>query len=889
MVSEDFSDWAGSGLIEEIGNGSNSWTDDSNPAEVITEVGANSGALYRSISVSQVSGQSLYLYGKIKSISGTTDMVTAVYLSDGTTFVRLAIAHNVGKYKVVFYQASCRAEACQVSPPRNDEDTWTVNQWVWTRIKIDTDGALEVSINDTNSETKPGPDEWTRLPEFDRTQVINTATEMGVFFNSNNSVTLQCDFLEVVTTTDNNVFGFDAAIKFDAYYMRTALNGGGNARFSTPAPFYTAVSVATMKAQLKKKLSYINNFGIKQWEGEVATLDIRLHGGSYEGQEILRKTQSVEVGDTPIIFSTFIRQWDGLVIADKDAGFLSRGVTTSHIVGFEKADKKIYEGRNDSDTYTIVEDDFTTPFVPNQQDNDKDESMYYYDDWNSDDTDNAHIILDDQLSIKYAVKYPINVYEKFNNITKLNRLVIKVTMSPPRIESTSWTTGTDDDGRYLFYMFNYRSTSMELIDKHGKGDFQGNATDSTVEVGAQFYNPIAFDIDIVALLRVGADNWETATEYTAGDRVIQPDDDILYTCISNNTSGEANEPPNATFWQRTVYDFINYATLAASEDKFSKQNTIFMLRTWNNLGGVTYSGFWMWDLSIQATYDEDNNPEFSSAKIAAIAETFLQLTQTSGVDLPEEDGFGVGDIIHITRAAEDYLQDTWDASPLLTNLGALIINITNGTSIGVFEDHTYKSFFTLLQHISQITNSTFWADYDATNRILISSADNHVDSGITLTRDDVLGYNESNWSISYDATRQKNKIRIIGNNVNFIKTLSPALDPFSLGDETAIEDDPNIATVLQASDLADSLTPQLEDSEVIVQLTLDYSNPNQSYAAIEVGVEVTLKLPTASDTSIANFSAGNDGRLLIIATETNRNFQTGDKEHVILTLQRRYS
>ncbi|KKK61986.1 hypothetical protein LCGC14_3008860, partial [marine sediment metagenome] len=284
-------------------------------------------------------------------------------------------------------------------------------------------------------------------------------------------------------------------------------------------------------------------------------------------------------------------------------------------------------------------------------------------------------------------------------------------------------------------------------------------------------------------------------------------------------------------------------------------------------------------------FDEDNEPEFSSASINAVSVSgkSITLNATSGINLPEKDGFGVGDTIHIVKTVNDYLQDAWDASPIASDLGALIMDIATGATTGVLEDHTYKSFFILMQHISGLTNSTFWANYAVVNTILISSAANHVPSGLTLTWLDLYNYNEGNWSISYDAKPQKNKVRILGDNVNFIKTLSPALDPFDLGDETEIIDDSDIQTLLQASDKANALAPRMEGNEVIVRLTLDYSNPTQNYSNIKVGNTVILKLPTATDTSIFNDT------MLIMAIDMNRNETTGDNEHATLALQKRYT
>ena len=681
------------------------------------------------------------------------------------------------------------------------------------------------------------------------------------------------------------IVGFDASIPIRSYTLRTALNAGGNAVITTPNPFFE-VSATTLKAQLKKSLTYTNVFGIKQWQGETSTLDIGYQIATYEASEMIRKTMGVEVLASPIIFSTFLRQWNGLVIEDKDGGFVSRGVTTSHIVAFEKANTKVYEGRATRDNFQIVDEDLASALVPDTINNGLDEEMYYYDSWNTDDSTQAHIMIHAADDLQwFAVRYPVDIYEKFNNLTKLNKLEIISTISAYREDSTEnadWSTGSGDDGRYVYYVYNYHIAAFEKIKAFSKSDLKGTKTLTSTGASADtyYYDPRDIIIDVAAELKNDNDEWLIGTDYTVGDRAFY--DDILYTCISNSTG---DQPPNATFWQRTVYDFINYESTAGSAPIFSKLNIITAIRTPTGQGNIRSKGIWVWSFSVRAAFDEDNKPEYSSASIASVAADgkSITLNATSGINLPEKDGFGVGDIIHIVKNIEDYLQDSWDASPIASDLGALTINITNSTTIGVLEDHTYKSFFSLMQHISGLSNSTFWANYAATNTVLISSADNHTASGLTLIKIDLYNYDESNWSISYDAKPQKNKVRILGENVNFIKTLSPALDPFDLGDETEIIDDSDIKTLLQASDKANALTPRMEDSEVIVRLTLDYSNPIQNYATIKVGNTVILKLPTAADTSIFNDT------LLIMAIDLNRNKDTGDNEHATLTLQKRYS
>ncbi len=680
------------------------------------------------------------------------------------------------------------------------------------------------------------------------------------------------------------IVGLDTSIPINSYVLRTALNAGGNGVIIIPNPFFE-VSATTLKAQLKKSMTYTNVFGVKQWQGETTTLDIGYQMATYEIAEMIRKTMGVEVLASPIIFSTFLRQWTGLVIEDKDGGFVSRGVTTSHIVAFEKADTKVYTGRATRDAFGIVDEDLATPLVPDTINNGKDEEMYYKDKWDNVDTDKAHIMIHAADDLQwFAVKYPVDLYEKFNNLTKLNKLEIISTISAYREDSTDnadWSTGSGDDGRYVYYVYNYHTLVFEKIIAYGKTELKGDKTLTSTGASANtyYYDPRDIVIDIIQELKSDNSEWLIGTTYSSGDRAIN--EDVLYTYI-DGTPSSGQEPPGNK-WQRTVYDFINYESTAGSAAIFSKLNIIPIIRTPTGQGNIRSKGIWVWDFSVRATFDEDNEPEYSTATINAVTATTITLDATSGINLPEKDGFGVGDIIRIVKNVEDYLQDSWDASPIVTDLGALTINIANSTTIGVLEDHTYKSFFALMQHISELSNSTFWANYATTNTVLISSAGNHIASGLTLTKADLYNYDESNWSISYDAKPQKNKVRILGDNVNFIKTLSPALDPFDLGDETEIIDDSTIQTLLQASNLADALTPRKEGNEVLVRLTLDYSNPNQNYTTIKVGNTVVLKLPTTADTSIFNDT------LLIMAIDLNRNESTGDNEHATITLQKRYS
>ncbi|MCK5616039.1 hypothetical protein KAR91_79990 [Candidatus Pacearchaeota archaeon] len=895
-----FADWT---ELTEVGNG---FVDDSNP--VLTNHAENDldNALYTTsldskYDVSGVIRTVIFRWAHKNDGASLLQSLNRCYMTDGTNYLFLGFDTDGSGNKLITLRNGANRTDWNATEFKANA-SWTNYIFQWAKVTIAADNStitVFVALDQgANKPTEAGWLEVTSVMDGLPSLTMGGITEIGIFSGIGNigfaGAQKFYDDLELVLE-DYTIFpeGLDASIKFDSYYLRTALNGGGNATLVAPSPFYSPVSAATFKAQEKKQITYTNAFGVIQFLGEAGAIRFSTHGVSFEAEEMIRKTMYTEVGDTPIIFSTFLRQWNGLEITDKDGGFVSRGVTTSHILAFAKADTKVYEGRATRDEFTIVEEDFSSPIVPQQVSNGKDEEMYYFDKWDSVDTDKAHIMIDDNTAgagsenDPFVVKYPVDLYEKFNNLTKLNKIEIKTTISALKKVGDRWKAWPGDDKEYHWYIYNYQSTTFDKVQSLGETELGGDSTTSTVYATAAFYDPREISIDIIDVLKTGVDNWNIATTYSSGDRAIN--EDILYTYV-DGTPSSGQEPPD-TKWQRTAYDYIDYETTAGSSPIFSKLNCIVAIECTAPFGIAApfIHGFWIWDFSVKATFDEDNEPEFSSAAINTVTATTITLDATSGINLPEADGFGVGDVMSFVKSAEDYLQDTWDISDLATNLGALNINVTNGSTVGITDDHTYKSFFVLMQHISDLTNSTFWADYSSVSTVEMASADSHSSTGITLTRDDIDGYNTEQWEITYDATKQRNQIRILGDNVNFLKAITPDADPFDLGDEIEIIEDSDIQTLLQASDLADSIAPRFTSSEITASVTLNYSVPNQDYTNVEVGKTIALKLPTTSDTSIADFSTGNDGELLIIAIELNRNEETGDQDHATLMLQRRYS
>ena len=551
----NFADWT---VLTEAGNG---FIDDSNPAE--TNHGSNDtdNVLYTTdldskYDVNGVIRTTIFRWAHKNDGNSLRNSFAFGYMTDGTNylFIGMTVANDGTTKQIRVTLGANRTDWNNVDQHKLNSG-WTNYVYQWLKVTVNADNStIRVYVALDQGATKPSDAGWLEitdtmpsLPTITMGGITEIGIDSGIGVIGAPGAAKLYDDLELVLE-DYTIFpeGLDASIKFGDQYFRTALNGGGNATFMAPAPFFTAVSATTFKAQEKKKVTYTNAFGVIQFVGETGAIRLSTHGASFTAEEMIRKTMFTEVGDTPVLFSTFLRQWNGLVITDKDGGFVSRGITTSHILAFAKVDTKVYEGRATRDTFTIVEEDFSSPIVPQQVSNGKDEEMYYFDKWDSVDTDKAHIMIDDNTAgagsenDPFIVKYPVDLYEKFNNLTKANKLEVKTTISALKKVGDAWKKPGGDDEKYHWYMYNYQSVSFEKIQSLGETELGGDSTTSTVYPTAAFYDPRDISINVIDVLKTGVDNWDISTTYSSGDRAIH--EDILYTYI-DGTPSSGQEPP----------------------------------------------------------------------------------------------------------------------------------------------------------------------------------------------------------------------------------------------------------------------------------------------------------------------------------------------------------
>ncbi len=766
----------------------------------------------------------------------------------------------------------------------------TTGQYIWLKMIRETDGTyyawadksnlfLEPAIYDTFIGTNTGGN-MSDVVQFG-VSAINTG-------GSSQDLILEFDNLNITSDAFTTVIGFDASIEFSSVVLRNALNGGGNGVVKIPNPFAN-VSMATLLSQQKKLITYLNSFGQQQWQGECGQLTWTPQEASFEIEECTRKMMYAEVGESPVIFPTVLRYSDGLVLTDKDAGFVTRGITQDHLVNFVKADKKIYSSRPKYDEIKVTEADGVTLYAGGsgsaywQEDGNK-AWLYFYDKDQADSVNGINwtqkdIPLEDADNEYYMVHMYNYSYRKYGNTIEKIEVYIKCAWN----KTSVWA---GNDPRFIFY--NQYEGTWDIIDGIGKSQV-GSANYASDVGDTNRCAATDFTYDLENTLR----NLTTYSEYVSGttyakyDRILY--EDKLYT--SRQAANQGNTPEYlGTWWQLTLLDYVANIDAAGAEDEFNKDRIIFVMQAGRRAVNLN-TDFHLYEQKMSVIYVDDNEPEISTATIAVggVAATAITLDAMSGINLPEEDGFGVDDFVYITKNIEDYIQDAWDGHNIVSDIGALNINITGSTSMAIIEDHTNKTFFDLAQAISDMSNSTFFPKYlTATTRsIELVSADNHISTGLTLTAADIENYEDGGCVIVEDPTKQRNFIRIIGDDVNYIKTITPALDAFDLGDETEIIDDSSIQTTLQAKTKAIALSKRMIPNEVIITLMLNYTSPTQNYSAIAEGMNIALKLPSVADTSVGDWS-GND-ELTIIAVELEISEGTQSEEHITLMLQRRYS
>ncbi|KKM83590.1 hypothetical protein LCGC14_1307880, partial [marine sediment metagenome] len=754
-----------------------------------------------------------------------------------------------------------------------------VNEFFWLKIILYTDGSVAAFADFSNSETDPPT--YDNALGFSQSGVsFGNTIKIGVSWFSSNVGTgsmLEFDNLSIKSAAVIDPTGIDGSIEFNSFYLKNAANVLGSGTIVCPSP-YLVITSATYQAQLKKELVYTDVYGNVSWQGEMLNATINNLGTAYELEEMSMKTKYTNVGASPIALSHIIKDMDGLTIIDKFANFVSAGVINTQIVTFEKNNLKVYATRPDRTDSRVTESNGVTIYTGGagtlDTGSDNLNNLYFYDDQDAADNDQATWYEMDLGGPGDAENYQVHLYNygfrKFANT--MNKITINITLAYH--STVGWGSGDAD----LIIYNDYRGT-FDVFEAFSTGNV-GNGFIVSDAIDSRRSDRLSFTWDIESKLKTLSTiaEYNVLTAYVQYDRIIF--ENKVYTAKQNTTGDTPGY--NTVFWKLSITDYFGEIVTAGDSSQFNKDRLIIIIKVPLITGDTHGGALLVYETLVTYQYEEENLSELSTAQITTVAQGIITTTINGSVSLPAEDGFGVGDTAYFVKSVEDYLQDQYDASDLNSNLGALLISVTNGSTTAFTTDYTYKSFFELLQAISSLLNATWWISYSVPITLLLKSADNHIVSGVHITRADMVDFNLGKWSFTVDAAYERSSIIVLGKTTNAIATSTPSPEHAAAGGpETETIFDNSAATQAQAQTKANSKLTTHTNARRFLSFDVDPTNPSNSYSNMEVGKSVTTDIQTYDGTVITNDT------FMVLIKELNKNPETGDIERITFLLQKR--
>ena len=246
----------------------------------------------------------------------------------------------------------------------------------------------------------------------------------------------------------------------------------------------------------------------------------------------------------------------------------------------------------------------------------------------------------------------------------------------------------------------------------------------------------------------------------------------------------------------------------------------------------------------------------ASAKVTSNTASTIYLS-TSGInaDYPVDDGAIAGDLLIIGDTYYQCLENIFSND----SKWSLDMNISDN-KVCVLDDISYMSKHDFLQRFGNIYNVLHYSSSTEIENIL-SVRFNLDATGIVLTKDDIVGYYNDEWSLTIDGDHFSEKIVIDGRDLSIVKRDGYEYSVYiqnPLESTSAVYRYPDIDDFPTLEKHAMSKLPIQSYYNVAVELTIDISREDRDYSTIGVGKTIGLQLPDSSDTSICDFSSGNE-------------------------------
>jgi hypothetical protein len=282
--------------------------------------------------------------------------------------------------------------------------------------------------------------------------------------------------------------------------------------------------------------------------------------------------------------------------------------------------------------------------------------------------------------------------------------------------------------------------------------------------------------------------------------------------------------------------------------------------------------------------DRNQGQELSAGFIASNTAKQITLDGTKAWELsnfPSADGVVTSDKFFISEPISTILTEIFANAN--TNFTVDTDFNNDYSEFGESEDLTHTYIYEYLQKITGQFNWLFWyAPTSVTD--VVKVADNTISTGITLTINDILNYNEDGFSVNVDINNIRTKIVGIGDE-GITHVDNDGVDynvdvNFTLGDEEIIYRDNELYSQRNVDQYVQSKQNVNKSKSVSIEVRLDYLDPYQNYQNIALGKTIAVEIP--------EFSSAAEGFELMVESITYISDEAnGWSEEVILQLQRR--
>ena len=639
--------------------------------------------------------------------------------------------------------------------------------------------------------------------------------------------------------------------------------GGGANIFST----YDAnvVDEATIRANYRKSITIQDTvYGTMRFKGEINYIDIirdaDIYHVNYRAAEDIRKLSKQFCRVTPIQLNTILKSTKNNMVYDYLASWTINEFASKIMTTTDKDLYKTYVHPTSVSQWRVVDGLVLNPatWIAGAVHEEAGSIDHLYFDDESKTDDNAYGIVGTRgvLTDPYThiMVFEFTVYES-DDISTWDQAFLEVIGRWNSFKGARvW--GTDDSWYPAILKFNYTTGLYEMVYQYTPDDH------STSDVG---------DDDVWQLDELNTVAYNTSADGAGKSPVFTDKVGILFDADHKTNVTSANA---SGFRSYTVKIAISATTTDMDITNISQRYPILELHQFELL------------FDQELTKSDPQGQNYSTGKILSNTATTITLDSTTNAVIsvntfPQGDGVTKGDGMYITDNVEEVLADIFATAD--TDFTKEEDFNNDYTTYGEIDDLYDTPIYDYIQKLSGNHNWAYWsASTVATNVIKI--ADNFNSSGITLTSADIMNYTEGGLDLKENAQNMYDAITVIGAN-GIRVTLVNGVDynveySNTLGNEEIIYRDKELYTKRNITAYATSKA--LLHSTVLydVVLTLDLTDPYQSYLAIDIGKTVAIETDELSTTTI--------GQELVVKGMIYTSMEEqGSREFLTLLLQRR--